>query len=142
MFQRSIFAALLIGLFFTAGCGGTKKSPAQVAAQTPNIRTFALPFQTVWKTTLDTVEYDFLMGIEMQEAKRGFFTTEMIRDYQPFQKRRFRVSGTLIWDGQGTIVKLYKHEEIEAGSEWKAIPSDSKLEAQILQKIAARLNRK
>ena len=65
----------------------------------------------------------------------------MIRDYQPFQKRRFRVSGTLIWDGQGTIVKLYKHEEIETNNQWQAIPSDSKLEAQILQKIAQRLSR-
>lgn len=137
--MRSIFITLLVSLFFITGCGGDKKTPSQVAAQTPNIRTFALPFQKVWKTTLDTVEFDYLMGIELQEVKKGFFTTEMIRDYQPFQKRRFRVSGSLIWDGQGTIVKLYKHEEIEVNGQWQAIPSDSKLEAQMLQKIAGRL---
>jgi hypothetical protein len=125
-------------MFFLA-CGGSKKSPSAIENQTPNIRTFAIPFQTAWKATLETVEFDFLMGIEMQEMKRGFFSTELIRDYQPFQKRRFRVSGTLIFDGQGTIVKLYKHEEILVENDWKAIPSDSRLENQILQKIAAKL---
>jgi hypothetical protein len=142
MFQKSIVSAVLISLFFMSGCGGSKKSPAQVAAQTPNIKTFPLPIQKVWRTTLDTIEYDFLMGLEHQEPQKGFFTTEMIRDYQPFQKRRFRVSGSLIWDGQGTIVKLYKHEEIEVNGEWQAIPSNSTLESQILQKISKRLQQK
>jgi hypothetical protein len=64
MLQRSIFSVFLISLFFISGCGGSKKSPAQVAAQTPNIKTFPLPLQKVWRTTLDTVEYDFLMGLE------------------------------------------------------------------------------
>lgn len=124
---------------FTLACGGSKKTPSAVDAQTPNIRIFPVPLQAAWKAALETVEFDFLMGIEMQEIKRGVFSTELIRDYQPFQKRRFRVSGTLIFDGQGTIVKLYKHEEILVENEWKAIPSDSRLENQILQKIATKL---
>lgn len=132
-------AVLFMFIMLLLGCGGDKKVPKRVEDQTPNIRSFNLPYQKVWKATLDTVEFEFLMGIEMQEVKRGFFSTEMIRDYQPFQKRRFRVSGTLIFDGQVTIVKLYKHEEILFDNEWKAIPSDSKLEAQMLQKIAKKL---
>lgn len=139
MLRKSVLVLLSATLIFTLACGGSKKTPSAAEQQTPNIRTFAVPFQSAWKTTLETVEFDFLMGIEMQEVKRGFFSTELIRDYQPFQKRRFRVSGTLIFDGQGTIVKLYKHEEILVENEWKAIPSDSKLENQILQKIASKL---
>lgn len=140
MLMRSIAKTLsLILLIAVASCGGEKKPPKMVQDQTPNIRSFNLPFQKVWKATLETVEFDFLMGIEMQEVKRGFFSTEMIRDYQPFQKRRFRVSGSLIFDGQATIVKLYKHEEILFENEWKAIPSDSKLEYQMLQKISKKL---
>ena len=139
MLQKSIFSFLIVSLFFITGCGEGKKTPAQVASQTPNIRTFPVPFAKAWKTTLETVEFDYLMGIELKEMKKGFFTTEMIRDYQPFQKRRFRVSGPLFWDGQGTTVKLYKHEEIQVNGECQAIPSDSKLEAQMLQKIAKRL---
>lgn len=140
MLRKSAFAILSLSFLFISACGGGgKTAPKSVQDQTPNIRSFNLPYQKVWKATLDTVEFEFLMGIEMQEVKRGFFSTEMIRDYQPFQKRRFRVSGTLIFDGQVTIVKLYKHEEILFDNEWKAIPSDSKLEAQMLQKIAKKL---
>lgn len=139
MFRKSNFIFLSCLLMFAVACGG-KNSPKSVQDQTPNIRSFPLPYQKVWKATLDTVEFEFLMGIEMQEIKRGFFSTEMIRDYQPFQKRRFRVSGTLIFDGQATIVKLYKHEEILVGDDWKAIPSNSALENQILQRIAKKLS--
>ncbi len=140
MLRKSFTLIFSVALVFSISCGGPKKSPSNVESQTPNIRIFAVPFQNVWKATLETVEFEFLMGIEMKDVKKGLFSTEMIRDYQPFQKRRFRVSGTLIWDGQGTIVKLYKHEEIETNNQWQAIPSDSKLEAQILQKIAQRLS--
>jgi len=140
MLRKSIFVLLSAALIMTSACGGSKKSPSATQDQTPNIRTFPVPFQKVWKTTLETVEYDFLMGIELQEVKKGFFSTEMIRDYQPFQKRRFRVSGSLIFDGQGTIVKLYKHEEVlMENNEWRAIPSDSRLENQILQRVASKL---
>lgn len=139
MLRKSCLVLISATLMFTSACGGSKKTPSAAEQQTPNIRIFPAPFQTVWKATLETAEFDFLMGIEMQEIKRGVFSTELVRDYQPFQKRRFRVSGTLIFDGQGTIVKLYKHEEIMVDNEWKAIPSDSRLENQILQKISQKL---
>lgn len=141
MMKKMIMVLFLSVSLFS--CGGEKAPPKSVEQQTPNVRTFNLPFAQVWKATLETVEFEFLMGIEVNEMKRGFFSTEMIRDYQPFQKRRFRVSGSLIWDGQGTIVKLYKHEEVLGdGNDWKAIPSDSKLEAQILQKIAVKFQKR
>lgn len=79
------------------------------------------------------------MGIEVQDQKKGFFSTEMIRDYQPFLKKRFRVSGTLSTDGKQTIVKLYKHEEQLVDNEWKAIPSNSSMEGQILTTIAKKV---
>jgi hypothetical protein len=141
MFKKSMLILFSVSIIFTMACG--EKKPNSLAdTSTPNIRTFPLPFQKIWKTTLETVEFEFLMGIEMQEVKRGFFSTEMIRDYQPFQKRRFRLSGTLVFDGQGTIVKLYKHEEILINDEWKAIPSNNTLESQVLDRIAKKLSGK
>ena len=130
-------------LAFTIGCGGGSGKPSSVSkkgeAPMPNIRNYQLPYQTVWKAVLEVVEFDFLMGIELQDQKKGFFSTEMIRDYQPFQKRRFRLSGTLIFDGQATIVKLYKHEEIMVNDQWQAIPSNSAMENQVLEKITKKL---
>ncbi len=136
--KKILLASLMLIAF--VGCGGDKK-PSTAAQANINVQSFTAPYQKVWKVTLDTIEFDFLMGIELQDLKKGVFSTEMIRDYQPFQKRRFRLSGTLIFDAQSksTIVKLYKHEEVLVNNDWQAIPSNSAMENQILTKVAARL---
>lgn len=124
---------------FISGCGDKKPSSAAKGAQNTNIRSFPAPYAKVWKETLETVEFEYLLGIEVQDKKKGFFSSEMIRDYQPFQKKRFRLSGTLTFDGKETIVKLYRHEEILVENEWKAVPSNSSMESQILTSIAKKL---
>ena len=133
---KTLFILAFIGL---TACSGKNPSTAASADQNPNLRSFPFPYQKVYKTTVDIVEYEFLMGIELQDPKRGIFSTEMVRDYQAFQKRRFRLSGTVVFNGKESIVKLYKHEEVLIDNVWKAIPSDSSLENQILNKISAKL---
>ncbi len=138
MLKKSLPIFIFLITFGLAACGGKNPSKVSSADQTPNIRSFPIPYQKMWKITLDTVEFDFLMGIELKDMKKGFFSTEIIRDYQPFQKRRFRLSGTLLFDGKETMVKLYKHEEMLIDNEWKAIPSNSTFEKQVLNRIAQR----
>ena len=140
--MKNIYFLFILATLTALGCGSSSK-PSSLAKQSTNanIFTFPYPYATVWKTTLDTVEFDFLMGIEIQEINRGFFTTEMIRDYAPNQRSRFRISGSLISDGPGTMVKLYKNEEFQVNGEWKTAPSNNAMEAQILQRIGNRLSK-
>jgi hypothetical protein len=135
MLPRAILSfAVLFGI---GGCAS--EAPTPVGLMPPNIRTFMRPYPIVWKAVIDAVRYDFLMNIDVADSKRGYFSTELIRDYQPGQRTKFRISGTLQFDGQGTIVKLYRQLEVEQNDRWSAVPSDLTMEAKILDVVARRL---
>ncbi|MFH1262832.1 MAG: hypothetical protein V1495_05250 [Pseudomonadota bacterium] len=119
-----------------------KSGPETQSGLVPaSMRTYSKPFSTVWKAVTQTVQIDFMIPIEVIEKKRGYFASEMVKDYQPFQRSRYRLSGTVLYDGQSTVVKLYKQLEIEQADAWKTIPSDLSLESKILESVSKRLNR-
>lgn len=128
-----------LGLFFVA-CAGGKPSTVATAPANANIRSFNAPYEQVWKAMLEVVEYDYLLGLDLQDKKKGIFSTEMIRDYQPI-RRRYRISGTLSVVDSQTVVKLYKHEEIFQDNQWKAVPSDTQYEYQMLGRVAQKLEK-
>ena len=133
-----------IGLLFIlvllaqVSCSG-KKGAKRPGALPANVRVYQLPQNTVWKAVINTVQYDFLLSFELLDEKRGHFSTEMVRDYQPNQKSKFRLSGTLTFDGRGIIVTLYKHQQIEVGGEWKTLGSNLSLENSILESVTKKL---
>jgi hypothetical protein len=116
--------------------------PAPMGTVPVNMRTFPMPYKAVWKAVTETVQYDFLIPIEVMEAKQGYFSSELIKDYQPQQRSKYRVSGTVMFDGSGTVVKLYKQLEIEQGDSWITIPSDLTLEMKILDAVGKKLRAK
>jgi hypothetical protein len=107
-----------------------------------SMRAFAAPYGQVWKIVTETVQYDFLIPVEMAEAKRGYFSSELIKDYQPGQRSKYRLSGTVMFDGSATIVKLYKQLEVEQDGTWITIPSDLSLESRILDRVGTKLQKK
>ncbi|MCB0326646.1 MAG: hypothetical protein KDD52_03420 [Bdellovibrionales bacterium] len=139
--KNIITLSLLLSFSFGLISCGSKTSPTQIqdSSMPPNIRSFPLAYAQVWDIILETVQYDFLLEVEIQDRRKGYFSTIMIRDFVNNQKVKFRVSGTFSYDGQSTIVKLYKHEEVEEDGYWKAVPSDNRMEREILQKAAQRL---
>jgi hypothetical protein len=119
-----------------------KSGPETQSGMVPaSMRTYAKPFSSVWKAVTQTVQIDFMIPIEVIDKKRGYFASELVKDYQPFQRSRYRVSGTVLFDGTSTVVKLYKQLEIEQGDLWKTIPSDLSLESKILETVSRRLSR-
>jgi hypothetical protein len=137
MRRLGILAAVLL---LASAC--IKEAPEQVGGAIPaSLRTYPKPFAEVWKIVLDTVQYDFLTPIEIADKKRGYFTSELIKDYQPFQKTKYRLSGTVMFDGAGTIVKLYKQLQVEDGNTWVTVPSDLTLERKILDTVSKKLTR-
>jgi hypothetical protein len=103
------------------------------------MRTFPKPYAAVWKAVTETVQYDFLIPIEVADKKHGYFTSELVKDYQPLQRTKYRLSGTVMFDGTGTIVKLYKQLQIEQGDSWKTVSSDLALEQRILDVVGRKL---
>jgi hypothetical protein len=137
MRRFGILAAILV---LASAC--VKEAPEQAGGAIPaSLRTYPKPFVEVWKVVLDTVQYDFLTPIEIADKKRGYFTSELIKDYQPYQKSKYRLSGTVMFDGTGTIVKLYKQLQVEDGNTWVTVPSDLTLERKILDAVSKKLRR-
>ncbi|MEZ4704532.1 MAG: hypothetical protein R3A11_04975 [Bdellovibrionota bacterium] len=122
-------------------CGPKGSSPSQTkdALGPGNIRSFAVPYAKVWETVLETIKYDFLFEIEVEDQRKGYFSTALVRDFVNNRKIKYRISGTFSFDGQTTIVKLYKHEEFEEDGYWNAVASNNQTEKEILNKVAARL---
>ena len=119
------------------GCG---KPSGPHAGQVPaNVQSFYKPRSAVWKVLIDTVRYDYLLNVEVADEKRGYFSTELIRDYQPGQRSKYRLSGKLTFDGKSQIVTLYRHLQIQVGEEWKTIASDLMLERRILADLQKKL---
>jgi hypothetical protein len=129
---------LLAALLSFAGC--VKSAPTNdVGAVPASLRSYPKPYAAVWKTVLETVQYDFLIPIEVADKNRGYFSSELVKDYQPYRKTKYRLSGTIMYDGQATVVKLYKQLEVEEGNAWRTIPSDLSLESKVLEAVGKKL---
>jgi len=135
-----LFVSLLCLSSMTA-CA-SKREPTQKSLFPPNVRIYRSPVKEVWKAVTDTVQFDFLMPFEVKDEKAGRFSTEVVRDYQPYQKNKFRISGTLVFDGTGVVVTLYKHQQVEQNGEWVTVASDLMLEDKILTMVAKKLQLK
>jgi hypothetical protein len=122
------------------GCAGP--APEPMGRVPASFRSFAKPYAKVWKVVTETVQYDFLIPIELAEPKQGYFSSELIKDYQPGQRSRYRVSGTVMFDGAATVVKLHKQMELEQNGVWVTIPSDLLLESKILDAVGKKLRGK
>ncbi len=133
---------LWLGIFSLAllwGCAAKNAGPTLDGGVPANMRTFRQPFAQVWGALTKTIQYDYLLPIEVIDEQRGYFTTELVRDYQPFAKSKYRLSGTVAFDGKVSIVKLYRDTQILKGKEWKTIPSDLRLEKKILDDLSKKL---
>ena len=115
------------------------KTPSEVVDQTPNIRIINAPYELVWTKTNEVVEYEFLMSMEFRDIEKGVFSTKMIRENTGGFTKRFRVSGSMVFNGKQTMVKLYKHEEIFENQKWRAVSSDYQLESKILDQITQKI---
>lgn len=85
------------------------------------------------------LQYDFLIPIEFKDESRGYFSSKLIRDFEPFKKTKYRLSGTVLFDGKATTVRLYKHQQILIQEKWKTIPSNLQLEKKILKSVSEKL---
>jgi len=120
-------------------CAPTPSLPSQVP---PNIRIFPKPFEEVWKVIMNVVQVDLLLPIEVSDPQKGYFSTQLVFEDQAFLKTKFRLSGTLEFDGQTTTVKLYKHQQIQELDGWKTIPSELMLEQKVLHLVEKKLRSK
>lgn len=140
MTRRNPFWFLLLAAFLTFACASKSGSNSSMGEVPANMRSFESTPPTVWKALMDTIQYDFLIPIEVAEKGRGYFSSELMKDYQPNSKSKYRLSGTIMFDGESTIVKLYKQLQFEQQGEWITIPSDLRMEMEILQKVGRRLD--
>jgi hypothetical protein len=104
-----------------------------------NVQIFPFNSTKVWQTTLDVIQYDFLIPIEIADSERGYFASQMIREDQTSPMGRYRISGTITAEGQGTVVKLYKHQQVINNNQWKTVPSNLVLENKILNRLQKKL---
>jgi hypothetical protein len=136
--MKALRSLALAGLLLF-GCAGS--APEPMGKVPASFRSFAKPYAKVWKVVTETVQYDFLIPIELAEPKRGYFSSELIKDFQP-QRTKYRLSGTVMFDGSATIVKLYRQLEVEDNGAWITVPSDLSLEARILDAVGRKLGTK
>ena len=139
MKRRHLLPLLLLPVVWF-GC--VKSGPETSNIVPASMRAFTMPYGKVWKVVLDTVQYEFLIPVEVAEAKKGYFSSELIKDYQAGQRSKYRLSGTVMFDGNATVVKLYRQLELEQNGEWVTIPSDLSLESRILSAVGDKLRAK
>lgn len=122
-------------------CGSkTQTQLSKLEKQTPNIAYIQASYKDVWEKTLETIQYEFLYEMEIQDFEKGFFSTKMIFDQEFNLKRRFRLSGNLSSNNQETMITLYKQEEIQNQNEpWQTNVSDISLEKSILDRILKKI---
>lgn len=133
-----------LGLFCLLGC--QKKVPSglknqkQLQKNTPNIAYVMSTYQAAWDTTINVVQFDLLLPIEIQDIKKGFFSTQLIKEYDQTPHMRYRLTGDISSDNRESMIKLHKVVEFQMqDGSWKTLPSDLKLEQQIVKKIYQRL---
>ena len=133
---------LLFVVFAVSSCAKSGPQPRSAEESfLPNMAKFSAPMEVVWEHVLNTLRYDFLYPLALVNRQNGFFVTDMIRDdYQDLQDRKFRVSGTLKYDGTGVVVVLYKEEEVRTQDGWEKLATDFILERDILNKIKERFS--
>jgi len=107
---------------------------------TPNIAYVMSTYEDAWNAVIKVVQYDFLLPIEIQDMTKGFFSTQLIKEYDQSPKIRYRLTGDISSDNQESMIKLHKVIEVQApDGTWKTFPSDLRLERQMVQKIYQRL---
>jgi hypothetical protein len=80
-----------------------------------------------------------LYSLAVINNRDHIFSTEQVRDENNGTPLRFRISGTIKFEGKGVAVVLYKQQEVQMNEQWKAQPSDYQLERQILNRLKQRL---
>lgn len=142
--MRALFSCLLL-VFLSFGCSQkskpiTIKNQSQLHEKTPNIAYVVATYQEAWETTLNIIQYDFLLPIEVKNQEAGFFSTVLIKDYASDPPRKYRVSGDLSSNNQETMIKLYKSEQIlYTDGKWHTRLSNLGLEKRIVEKIQSEL---
>ncbi|MFH1017149.1 MAG: hypothetical protein V1798_03080 [Pseudomonadota bacterium] len=136
-------ARLLCLLFAFAALGCVKEisfSPSGARpALPPNVAIYSASPDSVWNALLDSVRFQYLFSIEVEDSKQGYFATKWIPDSLNPQNARFRLSATVRAVPEGTAVTLYREQQVLSENAWKAVPSDYSLERRILEDLKNRL---
>lgn len=110
----------------------------------PNVHVYYYPKGLVWKNLILIIRNEYLMPFDFASYKRGYFVCQEVKDaVNPLFKTRVRLSGSITYDGAGTVVTLYKQISVwnEQTGEWQTTPTDYQLEVNILARLAERLKK-
>ena len=136
--RRIAFVFLFIASF---SCAAKRPANSVDNSLPPNMHVFYGQLDKVWGTLTTTIQFDYLIPIQILEEEKGYFSSELVRESQPLATK-YRVSGTVVFDGAGVVVTLYKHQQILENENWKTIPSDLVLEKKILDAVVQKLSKK
>jgi hypothetical protein len=134
---KGSLARLVLLVVLLGGCAGKGTGGRGAETFPPNMRVIYQPIEVVWDELLNILRYDYLFIIEVTDVNNRFFATELIRDEGLENQVKFRVSGSLKFDGKGIVVVLYKQIEERTAQGWVTRPSDYVLEKQILDRLNA-----
>jgi len=141
--NNKLHIALILFLFFsfsscvTKRIGGENKIP-------PNVHTFYFSKRIVWKNLIQIIRNELLMPFQYASYKKSHFVCREVAEADnPQVKAKVQLSGFLTFDGEGTVVTLYKQAVIwnENQQAWKATATDYTLETMILRRLDQKLAR-
>ncbi len=110
----------------------------------PNVQIYYFPKKLIWKNLIQIIRNEFLITFDYASYSKGHFVCKEIRDEEISGiKTRVRLSGSMTFDGSGTIVSIYKQIERwdEKEAVWQSVPTDFLIETSILNRLGERLSK-
>ena len=120
----------------------TKRVGDDAPLSPPNMRTYYHPRSVVWKSLIQIIRNEYLMPFDYASQKNGNFASKEIRtDDQTVPKTKYRLSGSIKFDGSGIVVTLYRQLEFwdEKEKTWQSVSTDYMMETAILNRLSQKL---
>lgn len=134
---NQIFVVLFLALSL-AGCSKTVEKKYDTTFP-PNMAIYYQSVDTVWKALMRVVKIDLLYNLPIENRSDGYFITDWVTDDQAGLNFKYRINGTIKFEGRGVAVVLYREIQIRTQNGWTSEASDYSTEHFILGKLAEKL---
>lgn len=140
MKSKTLIVLLFITGILASSCVKKRLDDRQIIP--PNVRTYYHSKKVVWRNLVQIIRNEYLIPFDYASYRNGNFACQEVKNADdPNFKTKVRLSGSLTFDGSGTVVSLFKYVEYwnEKSRQWASLPSDFLLETQILNRLGERL---